>query len=255
MRRMMLPLTLCVVACQPAAMQLADDDLAAINALAPAFDAVAVANDIDAEYPGVAPGTLFVGPDGFPREDPFQRVLSDQNPDWTGSIRTTFRILQNLQITGLLDIKQGGDMWNGTKGALFSYGTHMETLVRHCLNGVDCTPGEGEPVTFVGEGPGAGQLVYLNTNTAGNTSDFNSFTGPSGASAGTIGIDQCDIAYGCQFVEDASFLKLRDVALTYDLTGRWVNALSLDRIRVTAVGRNLWTSTSSAFPARSPSAP
>ena len=26
-----------------------------------------------------------------------------------------------------LDIKKGGDVWNGTKGALYSYGTHKDT--------------------------------------------------------------------------------------------------------------------------------
>jgi TonB-linked SusC/RagA family outer membrane protein len=208
------------------------------------YDNDGFANDIDEEFPGNAPGTLFIGPDGLPLEDDFQRVLSDPNAIWSAGIRSTFRIVQNLRITGLLDIAHGGDMWNGTKGALFSYGTHAETLVRHCVNGVDCAPGEGERVVFQGDGPGAGQEVFLNTNTAGPSSDFNSFGGPSGASARVLGIDECDIAYGCQFVESAGFVKLRDVSLTYDLTGRWVNAMSLARISVTAVGRNVWTSTS-----------
>jgi hypothetical protein len=207
------------------------------------YDGDGTLNDIDAEFPGNPDGTLFIGPNGFPVEDPQNRAISDPNPNWTAGIRSTFTIFENLRITGLLDVRNGGDMWNGTKGALFSYGTHGETGPRHCLNGSDCTAGEGERVTFNGAGPGAGQEVFLNTNTAGPSSDFNSFNGPSGASAKVSGAKECSVAFGCQFVESAGFLKLRDVALTYDFTGRWVNSMSLNRISLTFVGRNLWTST------------
>jgi len=45
---MILPLMLFVAACQPATMELTDDDLAAIRALAPAMDEVTLAGDFDA---------------------------------------------------------------------------------------------------------------------------------------------------------------------------------------------------------------
>ena len=39
---------------------------------------------------------------------------------------------------GSLDIKKGGDVWNGTKGALYSYGTHKDTENRAtCTAAVD----------------------------------------------------------------------------------------------------------------------
>ena len=50
----------------------------------------------------------------------------DPNPDWTASIRNNVRIGDDLRISTLLDFKYGGQMWNGTRGALAFYGTHSD---------------------------------------------------------------------------------------------------------------------------------
>ena len=48
MRRMILPLMLFAVACQPTTMELTEEDMAAIRALAPAMDEISLAHDFDA---------------------------------------------------------------------------------------------------------------------------------------------------------------------------------------------------------------
>src|SRR5207244_10659524 len=109
-------------------------------------------------------GALYVGPDGYPIGDQVPRVVQDPNYNWTGSVRSSFRI-RKLQISGLLDIRNGGQIWNGPKGALWSYGTHGETAPRAiCINRNDPASCAGNSKTY-GQGgwfdgpvagPGAG---------------------------------------------------------------------------------------------------
>ncbi len=186
---------------------------------------------IDAAYPEVAPGTLYVcgGPPecplaGFPLRDPRQRVIGDPNPDWTGSIRSSLTFFGKVRLSGLLDIKRGGDMSNGTKGSLFYYGTHKETEPMH---------GAGIDTVFAGAGPGAGTPVTLNWDTWAVGGLGSGFRGPGG-----------------QFVEDAGFVKLRDVSLSFTLDSSWLGKIGFTTLTMTVSGRNLvtWTDYSGLDP-------
>jgi len=94
----------------------------------------------DAAHPcGGAPvGAYYIDSlTGFPVLDNTQRVIGNPNPRWTGSIRSSFRY-RKLQLSGLLDIRHGGQMDNGTKAALYAYGTHKDTEVRADCSGATC---------------------------------------------------------------------------------------------------------------------
>lgn len=177
---------------------------------------------------GNAPaGALFIGADGFPLVDPTERVIADPHPDWTGSVRTALTLFNKLQVTGLLDIKKGGDVWNGTKGALYHFGTHADTRIRGETR-VFGQPGFHEgPVA----GPGAGQQVVI---------DETWFTGLGGG-FGPV---------AAQFVEDGSYVKLREVAVSYTLDNPFVQRLGLRSIDLRLAGRNLitWTDYSGIDP-------
>ncbi len=190
------------------------------------IDGDGIKDDIDSAFPAAAPGTLYIGPDGFPRLADNLTGFGNPNPEMLGSLRMNFTIFQNLALSFLFDGQWGATMWNGTRGALYSYGTHAFTEPMHCANGRDCGATEGVETVFEGMGPGAGQTVYLNTETAGPSTIFNGFNGPTS-----------------QFVEDTDFIKFRDFRVAYDFTQRWVNSLSLNRISVFFAGRNLWTDT------------
>lgn len=45
------------------------------------------------------------------------------------------------------------------------------------------------------------------------------------------------------FYEDASFIRLRDVTLGYEIPGRWTGMAGAESLRLYVNGRNLWTST------------
>ncbi|MBW3654946.1 MAG: TonB-dependent receptor, partial [Gemmatimonadetes bacterium] len=184
--------------------------------------------NIDQKY-GAAAGAMYIGPNGFPLTDDQSRVVGDPNPDWTASIRNTFQIGSNLRLSALFDIRQGGDVWNGTKGALFFFGTHSETVP---FQGEGTTNAFGQFALPNGStpqvaGPGAGKPVPLNSVSWTFGGIGSGFTGPFS-----------------QFIEDGSFVKLRDVSVSYTFQRLgMLDRFGIGSADVTLSGRNLktWT--------------
>lgn len=189
--------------------------------------------DIDSQFSGWAAGDVYIGDDGFPQYDPQLRVAGDPNPDWTASVRNTVILGGNLTVTGLIDIKRGGDMWNGTKGALYYFGTHKDTEPFH---GEGCNavfgqknPGCESNAILAKErvaGPGAGKSVLVDDSYYwGNVGS--GFTGPFS-----------------QFIEDAGFVKLRDITVSYTFRNMdWLERMGVSDAVIAISGRNLktWT--------------
>lgn len=182
---------------------------------------------IDALYPDAPAGAVYVAATGLPLMDAETRVIGDPNPDYTASLRSTLTIAGNLRLSGLLDIRQGGVMWNGTKGALLSYGTHAETLPYHGDGVRGFTDAFGRFALPNGEvpstaGPGAGREVeWGGAWLRGLGGGFN---GPPS-----------------QFMEDASFVKLRELTMAYTFDQPWVRRLGTTSVDVSVSGRNLHT--------------
>ena len=76
---------------------------------------------------GFKPNALFLGPNGLPVADPEIRVIGDPHPKYTMSYSTSFKILNKVTLSGLLDVKKGGTQYDGTRGALYVFGTHKDT--------------------------------------------------------------------------------------------------------------------------------
>ena len=171
--------------------------------------------DIDDTYSGWEEGDVYIGEDGLPIQDSRQRAFGNANPDWTGSLRTTFTFMNNLQVSALFDANIGSRMWNGTKGALYFFGTHEETERFHGL---------GADTVFAGVGPGAGEEVNVNYINWFVGSYGSGFTGPF-----------------TQFIEDASFVKLRDISVSYAFDTDLLSRFGVDGMRLQVSGRNLYT--------------
>jgi TonB-linked SusC/RagA family outer membrane protein len=181
---------------------------------------------------GKPKGALYIGSDGYPLQDADPRIVQDPNYDWTGSVRTALRY-KKLQVSGLLDIRHGGQIWNGSKGALWSYGTHGDTQQRAtCTDRNDPTSCTGNPKIF-GQGgwydgavvgPGAGQTVSIGEYFYRNV-----------VACPFIRIDE-------PCIEDAGFVKLREVSVSYTLDAPWVQrSLGFSSIDLRVSGRNLHT--------------
>jgi TonB-linked SusC/RagA family outer membrane protein len=191
--------------------------------------------DIDAACGGAPAGALYIGPDGFPILDPNTQVIADPHPDWTAGLSNTFTFFKNLQLSALLDIKHGGELWNGTRGALYSYGTHADLANRAtCMRASGSAPlvctgneqvfGQGILPGAVG-GPGAGMAVPIGENwyRTGLGTSFN-------------GVNS-------QFIEDGGYVKLREAAINYSVPRSFARRLGMAGIDLRVAGRNLktWT--------------
>jgi TonB-linked SusC/RagA family outer membrane protein len=172
---------------------------------------------------GAPAGALYIAADGYPRGDfDSTYVLADPNPDWTGSLRTNFRI-GKLSLGGLLDIRHGGISYNGTKGALQHFGIAQITAdTRNAAPvafGTDYYPSNVNATPVAG--PGVGVKVRLDEGWwTGLASVFN-------------GVDAA-------FLEKGQFVKLREISIGYTLDQRWVSrSLGFSSIELRVAGRNL----------------
>lgn len=153
---------------------------------------------------------------GYPLLDPNSRIVGDPNPKWTGSIRSGLRF-GKISVSGLLDIRHGGLVYNGTHGALNAIGTSKES---GDLRGKSVVFGQDFMKGSVA-GPGVGTSAVLDQNWFQNY--YNTFLFP-----------------GAVFYESASFVKLREVSIGYTLTGGFVSrTLGLSSMDLRVAGRNL----------------
>jgi TonB-linked SusC/RagA family outer membrane protein len=192
-----------------------------------AVPGMGVVADIDALCGNAPKGALFLAPTGRPVADATQRIIADPNPKYTMSYSSSMR-WHKLSLSGLLDVRKGGSVWNGTRGILDFFGTGIDTQNRTVTNGqygVNYAL-KNYPTTA---GPGKTVVPFQTPN------DWQNWFLGDGGGFGTV---------GAQFVEDGSFAKLREISLTYTLenqTFRNLTGFSSADIRI--AGRNLktWT--------------
>ena len=173
------------------------------------------------ECQGAPTGSLYVAADGYPQNDVAGTyVVGNPQPDWTGSLRTSFRI-HKFSVGGLLDVRQGGDAHNGTKGALHHFGTSKESQVNR--DGGNFVFGDSYFGNETVAGPGAGMAVPLGE--AWYTGGGSTFNGPTS-----------------QFVEGGGFVKLREISLGYTFDQAWIGRLmGFSSMELRVAGRNLHT--------------
>ncbi len=160
---------------------------------------------------------------GYPIQDPTAKNLGAVSPKWTMGITNEFNY-KGVGLSFLLDIKNGGLMWNGTKSRLVGFGTAKVTENR------------GQAVTFagvLGHVDDNGNIV--STGTTNNVATTYSEYYYKNIGGGGNPAQE-------QFVEKTDWVRLRDVTLSYEL-GRVINVPFLTKLKVFATGHNLWLST------------
>jgi TonB-linked SusC/RagA family outer membrane protein len=185
------------------------------------------------------PGNPFII-DQFGRPQPggAEIAFGSAIPQWTLGFRPQISFA-GFTIAALLDIRQGGAMWNGTRAALNFFGTSAESQNRDNLNG---TIGGVTFVNNVAQGvtaSGAANTTVIGTGLIpANASRGQAFYGASGFYNNFNG------SLIEPVIEDASWVRLREVTVSYRFPKEVVSALAITRsIELFASGRNLWLST------------
>jgi len=157
-------------------------------------------------------GQILIGNDGFPiRQD--NLLIGNPNPNYLLGIRNSLTY-KGATLSFLWDIRQGGDVWNGTEAVLTNIGMTMRTVERGQQRVFEGVRQDGTPNT---------QAVTL---TQANWFQAN------GRATGAAGVHE-------QFIEDGSWVRLRDVNLSYRLPGKWFGKGLVKGVELTAFGRNL----------------
>jgi TonB-linked SusC/RagA family outer membrane protein len=173
---------------------------------------------------GFKKGALYIaGSNNRPVVNPDEQVIADPNPHWTSGLNGSLRI-GKLQFTTLLDIRRGGQVWDGTRSALDRFGTAAETDIRRDTAGIF---GQNVLGNEAVAGPGAGKVAF---RTLGDWQNWFTTTGGSAS------------AVQSQFIEDGSFVKWRELSMIYTLDAPWVRSrLGLSSALIRIAGRNLHT--------------
>jgi TonB-linked SusC/RagA family outer membrane protein len=166
-------------------------------------------------------GNIVVGGNGQPLNASTNPVdlLGNYNPDWTGSLvnRLSYR---GVDLGVQFDIRQGGVIYSLTNYYGRRSGVLIETLVgrENSADQVDyVVPGvkvAANGDTVPNDIPVRAQLYHRNLG----------------------GIAEA-------FTFDASFIKLRELTLGYDLPRSLTQSMRLNGMRVMLIGRNLWLKT------------
>jgi TonB-linked SusC/RagA family outer membrane protein len=155
---------------------------------------------------------------GFPVYPDGEKNLGNVLPNWTMGINNALTF-KDFTFSFLIDIKNGGVMWNGTKGAMYYFGTHADTESRedgttYVIEGVKESNGAPNDIPIAKDiswyvlGPGSG------------------FTGPTS-----------------QFIEKTDWVRLRDVTLSYKLSRGLLDRTLFNSAEIYVSARNLWLST------------
>lgn len=150
-------------------------------------------------------------------------VIGNVTPDWIGGIRNKFTYKQ-VSLGFLIDIQKGGDIFSLDQYYGQSSGLYTSTAGNNEL---------GNPVRNTLANGGGVILPGVNEDGTPNTTRT-----PSPEVAGSI--------YGYNtnpqkaFVYDASYVKLREVSLTYSFPKEFITKVGLNDLRLSLVGSNLW---------------
>lgn len=191
------------------------------------IDINGVATDIDAGCGAGAPkDALYLGADGLPVGDPTDRVIADPNADWTAGLNTSIKLMNRLTLSGLLDMRRGAQVWDGTRGILYRFGTHKDTEIRSTTNGQFGKNFMTDVYPTVA-GPGVNVVPFQ------TPADWeNWFVNDGGGFS----------SYQYQFIEDGSFVRLREVSAAMTFNSNFIrNRLGFESVDVRLSGRNLLT--------------
>lgn len=187
-------------------------------------------------------GTLILDENGYPTLAPAAGIIGDPNPDYRMGIGSLLSY-KGLSVNILFDISQGGEIWNGTRGALAFFGkagyTATETtLTSDQANTLKVYTGEtvAEAYPYLQNGDGSYTVRGEVSNFGGSDVFLDEIWYTAGPGSGFTGPDE-------QFIEDASWARLRELTVSYAFGSQPFGLNWLQNATIAFTGRNLilWT--------------
>ena len=172
-------------------------------------------------------GNIVVDVTGIPVASPDKEVYGDTQYDYTLGIGNTFSY-KNFTLDFSFDIRQGGLMYSRTA-----------EITRFTGNSITTTINDRQPFLIPNS-------VVKNTDDAGNVT-YTPNTNP-------VDSEHMDdyyraVALDRENVIDKSFVKLREVVLSYNLPSKTLNGTGINNLTLSIIGRNLfvWTPVSNQY--------
>ncbi|MES2574620.1 MAG: SusC/RagA family TonB-linked outer membrane protein [Bacteroidota bacterium] len=152
-----------------------------------------------------------IGSDGLPIYADETGNIGNSAPKWTAGIRNTFSY-KRVTLSALLDIRYGGDVYNGTVARLNNFGISATSADRERTYIIEGVKEDGTP----------------NDIAIPAKDYFQNYVGDN------AGAEE-------QFVETVKWVRLRDISLSYAFDVKTIKTLNSAEISFT--GRNLWLNT------------
>lgn len=165
------------------------------------------------KYARTTDGQLKINDAGLPYASGDFDIVGNITPDWTGGINNQFRYKQ-FGLSVFIDTKQGGDILNSDDGYGLYYGTSKPTESR-----------ADRVVAGISDATGS-----VNKTSVTAQSYFQQISGITEA-----------------VIQDDSYIKLRNVSLSYNLNKNTLGKLPFKEASIVLTGRNLWIHKSSDF--------
>lgn len=183
-------------------------------------------------------------------------IIGDPNPKYRASVINTFRY-QRFTFSFAFDWKIGGDVWNGTKGAISYFGKAGYQTWWTTISASDATTLKNYYGFTVAEMANGEDWAYNNNakmtsgaayvQNSDGTYSFRGYVHDFGA--GKVIVDEEYFYDGPgsgftgpaeQYVEDGSYVRLREASLSYAIP---LSDIGLESVQLSVIGRNLalWT--------------
>ncbi|WP_299825815.1 SusC/RagA family TonB-linked outer membrane protein [uncultured Pontibacter sp.] len=156
-------------------------------------------------------------------------IIGDPNPDWTGGVNNTLTF-KGVSLGFLVDVRHGGDIfsldqWYGEATGVYEHTAGLND--KGNPSRLPVAEGGGVLLPGVKEDGSPNDIYAENTDGNGGT--------PYGYAAGGIEAPRA------MYVFDGSFVKLREVALSYALPQSLIGNIGFIKgVDLQLIGRNLW---------------
>ncbi|WP_430615185.1 SusC/RagA family TonB-linked outer membrane protein [Flavobacterium sp. JP2137] len=155
-------------------------------------------------------------------------IIGNMNPEWTGGIKNSFSY-KNLNLSFLIDAQKGGSVFS--LDTYYGFATGLYDNAGAGINDL------GNPVRNPLEQGGGVILPGVKEN--GTPNDIRVRANRGDGSGNPWGY-LAQTAPRQAHVYDASYVKLRNVTLSYDFPERFIKRSFIEKCTLSVIGRNLW---------------